>query len=137
METLEIRTNTRSELLDITSMVREAVERSGVRDGVAHLWSMHTTCGVTINEGADPDVARDIAWKLDRLVPEGESGYRHAEGNSDSHVKTSVVGPGATLLVSDGDVVLGTWQAVFLAEFDGPRQRRLAVQVIAARQGSD
>lgn len=131
METLEIQTKSRSELVDITSMVRKAVERSGVREGIAHLWSLHTTCGLTINEGADPDVARDIAWKLDRLVPEGESGYRHGEGNSDSHIKTTVVGPGATLLVSDGDLVLGTWQAVFLAEFDGPRRRRVALQVIA------
>jgi len=131
METLEIRTNARSELVDITAQVRAAVRRSGVAEGVAHLWSFHTTCGLTVNEGADPDVARDITWKLRELVPHRESDYRHAEGNSDSHVKTSLVNPGATLLISDGDLALGTWQAVFLAEFDGPRTRRVGIQVVA------
>ncbi len=132
MVTLEIRTSRPSELIDITDRVRAAVRQSGVREGVAHLWSFHTTCGLTVNEGADPDVARDIDWKLGSLVPRQETGYRHAEGNSDSHVKTSLVGPGTTLLVAGGDIVLGTWQAVFLAEFDGPRLRRVGVQVIAA-----
>jgi secondary thiamine-phosphate synthase enzyme len=132
MVTLQIRTSRRSELVDITERVREAVKRTGVREGVAHLWSFHTTCGLTVNEGADPDVARDIEWKLAELVPYDEPGYRHAEGNSDSHLKTSIVGPGATLLVSDGELVLGTWQAVFLAEFDGPRLRRVGIQVVPA-----
>jgi secondary thiamine-phosphate synthase enzyme len=132
METLQVRTSRRSELVDITVQVREAVRRFGVAEGVAHLWSFHTTCGLTVNEGADPDVARDIEWKLGELVPHEESSYRHAEGNSDSHVKTSLVNPGATLLVSDGELVLGTWQAVFLAEFDGPRSRRVGLQVVAA-----
>lgn len=130
METLEIRTSRRSELVDITSRVREAVKRSGIGEGVAHLWAFHTTCGLTVNEGADPDVARDIAWKLDDLVPADEAAYRHGERNSDSHVKTSMVGPGICLLISDGDIALGTWQAVFLAEFDGPRSRRVGVQVV-------
>jgi secondary thiamine-phosphate synthase enzyme len=132
METVEVRTSRREELVNITAPVREAVGRSGVREGVAHLWSFHTTCGLTVNEGADPDVARDISWKLAALAPHDEAAYRHAEGNSDSHVKTSLVNPGATLLVSDGDLVLGTWQAVFLAEFDGPRTRTVAVQVVPA-----
>lgn len=132
METLEIRTSRREQLVDITASVREAVRRRAVSDGVAHLWSFHTTCGLTVNEGADPDVARDIAWKLGDLVPRGEPAYRHTEGNSDSHLKTSLIGPGATLLVANGDIVLGTWQSVFLAEFDGPRTRKVGVQVIAA-----
>lgn len=132
METLEVRTSRREELVDITASVREAVRRTGVEEGVAHLWSFHTTCGLTVNEGADPDVARDIAWKLAEMVPQDEPSYRHAEGNSDSHVKTSMVNPGAALLVSNGDVVLGTWQAVFLAEFDGPRKRKVGVQVVSA-----
>ncbi len=131
METLKVKTSRRSELVDITRQVREAVRQSGVKEGVAHLWSFHTTCGLTVNEGADPDVARDIEWKLGQLVPHDE-GYRHAEGNSDSHVKTSLVNPGATLLVTDGELALGTWQAVFLAEFDGPRTRKVGVQVVAA-----
>jgi secondary thiamine-phosphate synthase enzyme len=131
MENLEIRTSRREELVDITARVREAVRRTGIREGVAHLWSFHTTCGLTVNEGADPDVARDISWKLGQLAPADESSYRHAEGNSDSHVKTSLVGPSAVLLVSNGDIALGTWQAVFLAEFDGPRRRTVGVQVVA------
>jgi secondary thiamine-phosphate synthase enzyme len=118
--------------VDITAPVRQAVRGSGVMEGVAHLWSFHTTCGLTVNEGADPDVARDIAWKLGELVPHEEPSYRHGEGNSDSHVKTTLVNPGASLLVSHGDLVLGTWQAVFLAEFDGPRTRKVGVQVVAA-----
>jgi secondary thiamine-phosphate synthase enzyme len=132
METLQVRTSRRAELLEITSQVRQAVQRSEVTEGVAHLWSFHTTCGLTVNEGADPDVAQDIAWKLGELVPKSELNYQHAEGNSDSHVKTTMVGPGMALLVSDGDIVLGTWQAVFLAEFDGPRTRRVGVQVVPA-----
>ena len=132
METREIRTSRREELVEITKKVREAVRRTGVQEGVAHLWSFHTTCGLTVNEGADPDVARDIAWKLGDLVPHAEAAYRHAEGNSASHGKTSLINPAATLLVADGDIVLGTWQAVFLAEFDGPRVRRVAVQTVSA-----
>lgn len=132
METLEIRTSRKTELVDITSAVSEAVRRAGVNEGVAHLWSFHTTCGLTVNEGADPDVAHDIGWKLDALVPPGEAPYRHTEGNSDSHVKTSLMNPGATLLVANGDIALGTWQAVFLAEFDGPRRRRVGIQVVPA-----
>jgi secondary thiamine-phosphate synthase enzyme len=132
MQTLQIRTSRRSELVDITAQVRDAIRRSGVAEGIAHLWSFHTTCGLTVNEGADPDVARDIDWKLGQLVPREERSYRHAEGNSDSHVKTSLVNTGATLLVSDGDLALGTWQAIFLAEFDGPRTRKVGVQVVPA-----
>ena len=132
MRKLDIRTEQRTQLVDITARVAEAVRDAGLREGVVHLWSLHTTCGLTVNEGADPDVARDIGAKLDRLAPKDESFYRHAEGNSDSHVKTSLVGPGVTLLVSDGEVVLGRWQAVFLAEFDGPRTRTVALQLAAA-----
>lgn len=132
MQTLEIRTGRRNQLVDITPQVRDAVRRSGVVEGVAHLWSFHTTCGLTVNEGADPDVARDIEWKLSDLVPDEEASYRHAEGNSDSHIKTSMVNPGAALLVSEGDLVLGTWQAVFLCEFDGPRLRKVGLQVVPA-----
>lgn len=132
MQTLQIRTSRRTELLDITAQVRDAVRNTAVSEGVAHLWSFHTTCGLTVNEGADPDVARDIAWKLDDLVPRDDSSYQHAEGNSDSHIKTSLMNPGATLLVTNGDIALGTWQAVFLVEFDGPRLRKVGVQVVAA-----
>jgi len=127
-ERIRVRTREREELLDITGQVREAVRASGVADGVAHLWVLHTTCALTVNEGADPDVARDMVHALRRLVPR-EGDYRHGEGNSDSHVKTSLFGPGLTLLVEDGAPLLGIWQRVFLAEWDGPRTREIAVVV--------
>jgi len=127
-ERIRVRTREREELLDITGQVREAVRASGVADGVAHLWVLHTTCALTVNEGADPDVARDMVHALRRLVPR-EGDYRHGEGNSDSHVKTSLFGPGLTLLVEDGEPLLGIWQRVFLAEWDGPRTREIAVVV--------
>jgi secondary thiamine-phosphate synthase enzyme len=126
---IEIRTGAREELVDFTDRVREAVRRSGVDEGVIHLWSLHTTCGITVNEGADPDVARDIVSTLRRLVPR-EGDYRHAEGNSDSHLKTLFCGPGQTLLIESGDLVLGTWQSVFLAEWDGPRSRTVAYRIM-------
>ena len=126
---IEVRTHEREQLVDITSAVQERVQASGVRDGVIHLWSLHTTCGITVNEGADPDVQRDIVVNLRRLAPR-EGDYHHAEGNSDSHIKTLWVGPGQTLLIEDGRLLLGTWQKVFLAEWDGPRSRRVAYRVI-------
>ncbi len=102
---------------------------SGVVEGVVHLWSFHTTCALTVNENADPDVARDLVWKMGDLVPQNEVAYRHREGNSDSHVKTSLFGPGLTLLIHRGDLILGTWQGIFLAEWDGPRTRRVAMRI--------
>lgn len=128
MQTLEIETTRRSELVEITSQVQEMVSAGGVAAGVCVLWSLHTTCGLTVNEAADPAVARDIETWLGERVPE-DGPYRHREGNSDSHIKTSLVGPGLTLLVEDGRLVLGRWQGVFLCEFDGPRRRRVAVRV--------
>lgn len=135
MRTLEIRSRRRSELIDITRQVREAVGAAGVEEGVAHLWSFHTTCGLTVNEGADPAVAGDIATKLEDLAPKDDPRYQHAEGNSDAHVKTSLIGPGATLLVTNGDVALGRWQAIFLAEFDGPRTRKVGLQIVPVADG--
>lgn len=129
MTYLEVRTSAREELCSIGHQVREAVRASGVTDGVVHLWSMHTTCALTVNENADPDVAKDMAWKMGELVPAHEPEYRHREGNSDSHVKTSLFGPGLTLLVDGGELVLGTWQGIFLAEWDGPRRRRIALRI--------
>lgn len=131
MTTIEVRTSERQELVDVTSRVREAVRESGVEEGICVLWSMHTTGGLTVNESADPDVARDIEDVLEALVPAG-GGYRHREGNADSHVKTSLMGPGVTLVISGGELQLGTWQGVFFCEFDGPRSRRVAVQCVEA-----
>jgi secondary thiamine-phosphate synthase enzyme len=128
MVRLKIRTGSREELRDITGQVRAAVRDRAVRHGIVHLWSMHTTCALTVNEGADPDVVSDMVRFFRRLVPRNGD-FQHAEGNSDSHIKVSLFGPGLTLLVDDGDLVLGTWQKVFLAEWDGPRQRTVAAIV--------
>jgi len=126
--TFEVDTTRRAQLVDVTERVAEIVKRAGVGDGVCHVFIPHTTAGVTINEGADPDVARDLEAQLARLVPK-ESGFRHAEGNSDSHIKTALVGPACTAPVSGGKLALGRWQAIFLCEWDGPRKRRIEVAV--------
>lgn len=127
----QISTKRRAQLADITEKVGAAVARSGVRDGVCHVYIPHTTAGVTINEGADPDVARDMEAFLSRLVPKAGD-FEHGEGNSDSHIKTAIVGPSVSAPVRDGRLSLGTWQAIFLCEWDGPRTRTIEVLVIAS-----
>ncbi len=127
MEHFEIRTSAREEMLDITGRVQEAIERLGVRDGAVLVFVPHTTAGITINENADPDVVCDILEGLRRVAPR-DARYRHAEGNSDGHIKSSLVGTNVTVPVSDGRLVLGTWQGVFFCEFDGPRSRRVTIQ---------
>jgi secondary thiamine-phosphate synthase enzyme len=126
----EVKSRRRSEMVDITRRVAEAVERSGVQDGTCHVFVPHTTAGVTINEGADPDVARDIESHLNELVPK-EAAFQHAEGNSDSHIKTVLIGPSCMVPVRAGKLALGTWQAIFMCEWDGPRTRRVEVAVAA------
>jgi len=132
MQTLDVATRSREELVDIGPRVQAAVDEAGLQQGVVHLWALHTTCGLTVNENADPDVPRDMVRKMRELVPKEEPYYQHAEGNSDSHVKTSLFGPGLTLLVNEGRLVLGRWQGVFLAEWDGPRTRTVALQTMPA-----
>jgi secondary thiamine-phosphate synthase enzyme len=132
MERIEIRTNERSQLVEITDRLREIVRRSNVSEGMLFAQSLHTTAALTINENADPDVETDMAGKMDELVPRKESYYRHGEGNSDSHVKTSLFGPSLGIVVSGGDLVLGRWQGVFFCEWDGPRERSVVVQLTAA-----
>jgi len=129
----EVRTSAAEELVDVTARVREAIRASGVAEGIAVVASAHTTAGVTVQENADPDVGHDLLLALRNAVPrEAERGrYRHGEGNSDAHVKTAMVGASATLVVERGAPVLGTWQGVFLCEFDGPRVRTVAVKVVA------
>jgi secondary thiamine-phosphate synthase enzyme len=129
-ESFKVRTERRVQLLDVTRKVAQLVEQADVVDGVCHVFVPHTTAGVTINEGADPDVARDIEAKLGRLVPK-DADYQHSEGNSDSHIKTVLVGPSVTAPVRGGTLSLGTWQAVFLCEWDGPRTRTVEVRVVA------
>lgn len=125
----EVRTARRSEMIDITEKVREQVALGGVKDGLCQVWVPHTTAGITVNENADPSVRRDILAALERLVPENGD-YRHSEGNSDAHIKSALCGHGATIIVEGGALVLGTWQGIFLCEFDGPRRRNVLVKVL-------
>ncbi|MEW6657563.1 MAG: secondary thiamine-phosphate synthase enzyme YjbQ [Thermodesulfobacteriota bacterium] len=129
LQTLSVKTNTRIELLDLTSQVQEVVSQSGISEGLCHLFVPHTTAAVTINENADPAVKADILMVLNKLISDREP-YRHQEGNSPAHVKTSLMGPHLTVFVSKGRLVLGTWQGLFFCEFDGPRSRRLHVKVV-------
>jgi secondary thiamine-phosphate synthase enzyme len=122
-------TTPREGLLDVTDLVREAVAKDGVADGAALVYCPHTTAGVTINENADPDVQIDILLGLDAAFP-ARPEFRHAEGNSAAHLKASAIGASVTVIVSDGRLLLGTWQSVFFCEFDGPRKRRLVVKLI-------
>jgi len=127
-ESFEVHTRRHSQLVNITDKVAEAVDRSGVRDGVCQVFIPHTTAGVTINEGADAAVAADIESHLAELVPK-EAAFEHAEGNSDSHIKAMLSGPSCTAPVREGKLALGQWQAIFLCEWDGPRTRRVEVGV--------
>ena len=125
---LSIRTHSRSELMDITPLVRDIVHKSKIENGVCYVFVPHTTAGVTINENADPSVKQDILMELDKLVP-WQGDYSHLEGNAAAHIKASLVGSSETIPVEKGDLVLGTWQGVFFAEFDGPRRREVWVKI--------
>ena len=127
ISTISIRTRKRSEMIDITSQVSEHLEKAGLEQGMCYLYVPHTTAGIAINEGADPSVAEDIQAMLDKLVP-WEGPYRHLEGNAAAHIKSSLVGSSASLLVESGRLKLGTWQAIFFCEFDGPRSRKVYVR---------
>lgn len=129
MNKLEIRSRKRSEMIEVTAEVRRLIAESGVRQGLAVLFVPHTTAAVTINENVDPDVVTDLLGGLSRLVP-AEGPYRHAEGNSDAHLKSSLLGASETLLIDNGQPLLGTWQGIYFCEFDGPRQRQLVVRII-------
>jgi secondary thiamine-phosphate synthase enzyme len=122
--TIPIKTRDRSEMIDVTATVQEELTKSGLQDGVCIVYVPHTTAGVTINEAADPSVAYDIQKALDNLVP-WEGAYRHREGNSAAHIKSSLIGNSVTVLVESGRLNLGTWQGIFFCEFDGPRSRKL------------
>ncbi|MFW5838105.1 MAG: secondary thiamine-phosphate synthase enzyme YjbQ [Desulfovibrionaceae bacterium] len=126
MKELQVRTSNRREMADITSLVQEAVSQAGWLTGAVLVYCPHTTGAITVNEGADPDVARDVTVNLSRLVP-SSGDYRHAEGNSDAHIKASLVGPDQFVPVAEGRLRLGTWQRVFFCEFDGPRSRKIWV----------
>lgn len=126
---LEIRTARHTELKNITAEVGRFIVESGCRSGICHVYVPHTTAGVIINEGDDPDVARDIETTFDRLIPH-EGNYRHGEGNSDSHIKTALTGSSATVFIEGGRLALGRWQAIFFCEFDGPRRREVMLKIV-------
>jgi secondary thiamine-phosphate synthase enzyme len=130
METLQVRSGSRIQFLDITAQVREVIAGSGIQAGMAVVYVPHTTAGVTINEAADPSVVEDITAQLSQLVPYKAS-YKHVEGNSDAHIKASLVGSSVHLIVSRGAPLLGTWQGIFFCEFDGPRTRKVHVKVLS------
>ncbi len=128
-KTIEIHSDSRDEMIDITGRVADAVGEIGVADGVVTVYVSHTTAGVTINENADPSVVHDILAALDAAVPWHQSFYRHGEGNSAAHVKSSMIGCSEQVLVSEGKLVLGTWQGIYFCEFDGPRRRKVIIAI--------
>ncbi|HUW23203.1 MAG TPA: secondary thiamine-phosphate synthase enzyme YjbQ [bacterium] len=130
---LSIRTHSRSELMDITPLVRDIVHKSKIENGLCYVFVPHTTAGITINENADPSVRQDILMGLDKLVP-WQGDYTHLEGNAAAHIKASLVGSSETIPIEKGDLVLGTWQGVFFAEFDGPRRREVWIKI---KKGSE
>lgn len=129
MKEIKVKTNQRIDFVDISHLIQEIVGKSNVADGIVIVYVPHTTCGIMINEGADPDVVRDIQFQLKNLVPY-QKGYEHLEGNADSHIKTCIVGSSETIIIENGKLVLGTWQSVFLCDFDGPRTRKVFVKII-------
>lgn len=131
MNTIPVKTTQRNQFVDITDQVRKCVAQEGLRDGLVCIFVPHTTAGVTINENADPDVVHDMLEALSKAVPE-RAGYRHMEGNSDSHVKSSLIAPSLTVIVEDGELCLGTWQGIYFAEFDGPRSRQCWVKTVSS-----
>ena len=126
--TLEVRTGSKTEFVDLTARVQQVVTDSGVARGLCHVFVPHTTAGITINENADPSVTADILMVLNKIISDREP-YRHLEGNSPAHIKASLMGPQLTVFVSQGRLVLGTWQGIYFCEFDGPRHRRVHVKV--------
>jgi secondary thiamine-phosphate synthase enzyme len=129
MEQFAVATRERVQFVRIDDRVAQAVSQSGVVSGLAVVFVPHTTAAVTINENADPDVVRDMIMELDKIVPMTDH-YRHAEGNSDAHIKSSLFSPSLTILIEKGRLLLGTWQSIYLCEFDGPRQRRVYVKIM-------
>ena len=125
---IKVKTSARIQMLNITKEVRAAVKTTGIKNGLVHVFSMHTTGAITINEGADPAVETDILNFINELVPFNNT-YKHMEGNSDAHIKVSLIGPSEIIPLENGELVLGTWQAIYFCEFDGPRSRRVNVQL--------
>jgi secondary thiamine-phosphate synthase enzyme len=129
VKTVTIETRERNQMIYITSIVETIVRESGVKQGVCYVFVPHTTAAITINENADIDVSRDILSTLSKLIPYKDN-YKHIEGNSDAHVKASLVGSTASVIINNGTLVLGTWQGIFFCEFDGPRSRKIMVKIL-------
>ncbi len=130
LKTIDVKTPERETFVDLTSRLQQMVKESGIKSGCLTAFVPHTTAAITINESADPDVRRDLAVTLRKLIPY-QGDYHHAEGNSDAHLKSSLFGPSLTILIENGTLLLGTWQAVYFAEFDGPRSRKLHIKLLA------
>jgi secondary thiamine-phosphate synthase enzyme len=126
---IEVQTSARTQLIDITSQVKAFLRSVEISSGVIVVYVPHTTCGITINENADPSVKEDISAFLSRIIPLNGQ-YSHAEGNSDAHIKASITGSSVTIIIESGSLILGTWQGIFLAEYDGPRKRSILIKVI-------
>ena len=133
LKTISVKTSAQTEMVDITSQVQSELSKSGIEEGRLTLYVPHTTAAITINEGADPAVKADILMVLNQMVP-WKANYKHMEGNSPAHVKTSLMGAAETVLVSGARLVLGTWQRIFFCEFDGPRNRKLHLQIAALHE---
>jgi len=129
-EILKVKTTKHTSIVNITPQVREAVKRSGVKEGLCIVYVPHTTACVFINEGADPDVVKDIVYTLERLIPWEDRNYEHGEGNSAAHIRSAVIGNSRIVPIIDGSLTLGTWEAIFLAEFDGPRERKVVLKIL-------
>jgi secondary thiamine-phosphate synthase enzyme len=132
MDILKIRSNQREEMIDITADVERLLDKAGAKGGIVVAFSQHTTCGLTVNENADPDVQTDMLHCLRTLAPQHGMGFRHGEENSDAHIKTTLVGTSATIPFEDGKLMLGRWQGIYLCEFDGARERKVVVKIIPA-----
>ena len=133
MVTFQVKTSARSDMVDITPQVADAIAKSGVSGGLCVVYVPHTTAGVTINEGADPDVKRDIMEALEKLIP-WNAGYHHMEGNSAAHIKVTLTGSSVQVIIGNGRPVLGTWQRIFLCDYDGPRTRKVHVKIVEDKQ---
>ncbi len=133
MQTIKVQSNKREEMIEITSQVEKFLRETETREGVCILFTQHTTCGLTINENADPDVKSDMLLFLKNLIPQFYEGFRHFEHNSDAHLKSSLVGSSVTVPFENNKLLLGRWQGIYLSEFDGARERKILTQILATK----
>jgi secondary thiamine-phosphate synthase enzyme len=130
MKKITVKTGSRFEMIDITNQVRKILNERDIKSGICHVFTPHTTAAITINENADPNVPKDIIMELDKVIPLNDN-YRHIEGNSAAHIKSSLIGASEMVLIEDGKLVLGTWQSIFFCEFDGPRTRKVLIKLFS------